>query len=140
MYIRQYIVCLQSDRMTLEDFLATAKDKKGRSCMNVIDADSRHRNPRPFSLPKCAQDVSLAHMFFPEDMPHGLDPKDGVSDYILLGEKHSITDFHVDFSGTCVFYMVISGEKEFFIILPSPNNIELFRQWTEWTEQSRGHR
>ncbi|CAD6193800.1 unnamed protein product [Caenorhabditis auriculariae] len=35
----------------------------------------------------------------------------------------SYTDFHVDFGGTSVWLHVIKGEKVFFIIPPTPENL-----------------
>lgn len=108
---------------------------EGLPPMNVIDIDTQDWLPRPFAMPTAVQRLSLAHACMPVELPDGLDPRYGVSAYLLLGQAGSITDFHVDFSGTSVFYMVLRGRKEFFLVKPTAHNEMVFRQWNEWTDK-----
>lgn len=129
--------------MTLEDFITVSElptQTPPLPPMNVIDIDSRHRQPRPFCVPDCVKLVSLAHILLPEDLPAQFDPKNGVSDYILLSQDGCVTDFHPDFSYTSVFYMVADGgKKDFFLVRSSPNNRQIFDEWTKWTEDTSDH-
>ncbi|CAG2121017.1 unnamed protein product, partial [Medioppia subpectinata] len=52
-----------------------------------------------------------------------------VSKYCLISMKDSFTDFHIDFGGTSVWYHVLSGEKVFFIIKPTKQNLEQYEKW-----------
>ncbi|XP_054159100.1 lysine-specific demethylase 7B-like [Oppia nitens] len=52
-----------------------------------------------------------------------------VSKYCLVSMQDSYTDFHIDFGGTSVWYHILSGEKVFYIILPTKENIEKYEQW-----------
>ena len=132
-------VCFQTLTMSVGEFLSSTDNSEIYSPFNVIDIDTRHRDPRPFELPRCVRDQSIAHIFCPKDVHPRMDPKNGVSDYLLLGQKGSITDFHQDFSHTSVFYMVLKGQKDFFLVRPTPHNLEAFAQWGNWTNVSSRH-
>jgi hypothetical protein len=49
----------------------------------------------------------------------------------------SFTDFHIDFGGTSVWYHVISGQKRFFMIPPTPENLAKYEEWMLSTETPR---
>ena len=55
--------------------------------------------------------------------------KPSVSKYCLISMKDSYTDFHIDFGGTSVWYHVLSGEKVFFIIKPTKENLDHYENW-----------
>ena len=40
------------------------------------------------------------------------------------------TDFHVDFGGTSVWYHVVSGQKRFYLIPPTTENLKKYELWT----------
>ena len=46
--------------------------------------------------------------------------------YLLLTEANAITPWHVDFSGTSVFYIMLKGRKEFAVVEPTPENKKCF--------------
>ena len=50
-----------------------------------------------------------------------------VQKYCILSMTDSYTDFHVDFGGSSVWYHVITGAKTFFLIPPTPENLEVQR-------------
>lgn len=41
----------------------------------------------------------------------------------------SYTEFHIDFGGTSVWYHVKKGEKHFFLIEPTDENLRIFEEW-----------
>ncbi len=43
-----------------------------------------------------------------------------------MGCEGSYTDFHIDFGGTSVWYHVVKGEKQFFLIPPTPENLAAY--------------
>ena len=45
--------------------------------------------------------------------------------YMLLSEK-AITPWHVDFSGTAVFYFLLRGSKEFLLVESTNENLKKF--------------
>lgn len=52
-----------------------------------------------------------------------------VQKYCLMSVKGCYTDFHIDFGGTSVWYHILRGKKVFWLIPPTPLNMELYEQW-----------
>ncbi|XP_027010456.1 lysine-specific demethylase 2A isoform X1 [Tachysurus fulvidraco] len=52
-----------------------------------------------------------------------------VQKYCLMSVKGCFTDFHVDFGGTSVWYHILRGRKVFWLIPPTPHNLELYENW-----------
>uniref|UniRef100_A0A8B9RKZ2 Lysine-specific demethylase 2B n=1 Tax=Astyanax mexicanus TaxID=7994 RepID=A0A8B9RKZ2_ASTMX len=59
-----------------------------------------------------------------------------VQRYCLMSVKGCYTDFHIDFGGTSVWYHVFRGEKVFWLIPPTPCNLDLYEQWVLSGKQS----
>ena len=57
------------------------------------------------------------------------DERPKVTKYCLMSVGGSFTDFHVDFSGTAVYYNVCIGSKTFLMYPPSPENLGLYESW-----------
>ena len=55
-----------------------------------------------------------------------------VQHYCLMGCEGSYTDFHIDFGGTSVWYHVVKGEKRFFMLPPTPENIKAYEVSDVW--------
>uniref|UniRef100_A0A674BT37 [histone H3]-dimethyl-L-lysine(36) demethylase n=1 Tax=Salmo trutta TaxID=8032 RepID=A0A674BT37_SALTR len=52
-----------------------------------------------------------------------------VQKYCLMSVQGCFTDFHVDFGGTSVWYHILRGGKVFWLIPPTPQNLELYEDW-----------
>ncbi|CAJ1053010.1 lysine (K)-specific demethylase 2Aa isoform X1 [Xyrichtys novacula] len=52
-----------------------------------------------------------------------------VQKYCLMSVEGCYTDFHIDFGGTSVWYHILRGTKVFWLIPPSPQNLELYENW-----------
>ncbi|XP_074640784.1 lysine-specific demethylase 2B-like isoform X2 [Tubulanus polymorphus] len=52
-----------------------------------------------------------------------------VQKYCLMSVKGCYTDFHVDFGGTSVWYHILHGEKVFWLIPPTNENLNLYEDW-----------
>lgn len=52
-----------------------------------------------------------------------------IAKYCLLSSKGSFTDFHIDFGGTSVWYHVLKGKKIFWLVEPTDENLELYKNW-----------
>ncbi|KAI1882393.1 hypothetical protein AGOR_G00250230 [Albula goreensis] len=59
-----------------------------------------------------------------------------VQKYCLMSVKGCYTDFHIDFGGTSVWYHVHRGGKVFWLIPPTPSNLELYEDWVLSGKQS----
>ena len=135
-------VCFSSiqeneDEFTLEEFLEHNEDRSLEPeyhPMNVIDfnADSKSGMVHRFCLPNIATDISFGHC-----MKNSMSPKNqlafdftsGISDYLLMSEAGAQTNWHQDFTGTSVFYILAKGQKHFFVVEPTEENQKLFEEW-----------
>ena len=136
------IVCFSSiqeneDEFPLEEFLEHNEDRSLEPeyhPMNVIDfnADSKSGMVHQFCLPNIVTDISFGHC-----MKNSMSPKNqlafdftsGISDYLLMSEAGAQTNWHQDFTGTSVFYILAKGQKHFFVVEPTEENQKLFEEW-----------
>ncbi|KAI6206611.1 hypothetical protein M3Y94_00932100 [Aphelenchoides besseyi] len=80
------------------------------------------------SPPTVVREIDWAQTVFPKDKFAHRDYSK-VEKYILMTMAQSYTDFHIDFGGTSVWYHVQKGEKYFFVIEPTAQNVRLFEEW-----------
>uniref|UniRef100_A0A672IVI1 [histone H3]-dimethyl-L-lysine(36) demethylase n=1 Tax=Salarias fasciatus TaxID=181472 RepID=A0A672IVI1_SALFA len=52
-----------------------------------------------------------------------------VQKYCLMSVQGCFTDFHIDFGGTSVWYHVLRGGKVFWLIPPTPQNLDMYENW-----------
>ena len=103
--------------------------------MNVIDLDIEgHLNnmSHKFSLPDLVRDFSYGHRMkaaLPTFLRHQYDFTVGISNYLLLTKAGAQTNWHQDFTGTSVFYLVVKGRKHFYILENNESNQKLFDKW-----------
>ena len=135
-------VCFSSiqeneDEFTLEEFLEHNEDRSLEPeyhPMNVIDfnADSKSGMVHRFCLPNIVTDISFGYC-----MKNSMSPKNqlafdftsGISDYLLMSEAGAQTNWHQDFTGTSVFYILAKDQKHFFVVEPTEENQKLFEEW-----------
>jgi lysine-specific demethylase PHF8 len=55
--------------------------------------------------------------------------KPEVQKYCLISAGNSYTDFHVDFGGSSVWYHIVKGEKVFYLIEPTEENLKIYEKW-----------
>ncbi|CAF1060677.1 unnamed protein product [Rotaria sordida] len=53
-----------------------------------------------------------------------------VAKYCLMSPQSSYTDFHIDFGGSSVWYSVVRGEKVFYLIEPTDENLQKYADWS----------
>lgn len=81
-----------------------------------------------FTRPKMVTDLDLVDKVWCD--ADGNDQKrPQVTIYCLMSVRGSYTDFHIDFSGTPVYYTVCHGAKTFLMYPPSANNLALYESW-----------
>ena len=97
---------------------------------NVIDCDARAQPEKTsFAIPTALKYVSLNEMCRSDMDEHVLAGKE--SSYLLVSASGAITHFHQDHSGTSVLYFLMKGCKTFHIIIPTVNNVALFRAYLD---------
>ena len=60
-----------------------------------------------------------------------------VQKYCLMSVQGCYTDFHIDLGGTSVWYHVLKGEKIFFLIPPTDENLKRYEEWVLSGKQSQ---
>lgn len=55
--------------------------------------------------------------------------KPEVQKYCLISAANSYTDFHIDFGGSTVWYHIVKGDKIFYLIEPTDENIKIYEKW-----------
>ena len=125
------------DNITLNEFLEHSEDHSlapEYHPMNVIDfnADSNSGMVHQFCVPNIVTDISFGHCM-KASLSHrnhlAIDFTTGISDYLLMSEAGAQTNWHQDFTGTSVFYILAKGKKHFFVVEPTEENQKLFEEW-----------
>jgi lysine-specific demethylase PHF8 len=55
--------------------------------------------------------------------------KPEVQKYCLISGENSYTDFHIDFGGSSVWYHLVKGDKMFYLIEPTDENLRAYENW-----------
>ncbi|XP_058252869.1 lysine-specific demethylase 7B isoform X2 [Hemibagrus wyckioides] len=128
-------VARQADsKMKLKEFVKYYYSRQRPKVLNVISLEfSDTKMSELVVVPDIAQKMSWVENYWPDDSYF---PKPFVQKYCLMGVKGSYTDFHIDFGGTSVWYHVLWGEKVFYLIKPTPNNLALYEEWSSSPNQS----
>ncbi|KAK2838392.1 hypothetical protein Q7C36_013206 [Tachysurus vachellii] len=128
-------VARQADsKMKLKEFVKYYYGRQRPKVLNVISLEfSDTKMSELVVVPDIAQKMSWVENYWPDDSYF---PKPFVQKYCLMGVKGSYTDFHIDFGGTSVWYHVLWGEKIFYLIKPTPNNLALYEEWSSSPNQS----
>ena len=81
--------------------------------VNIIDVDVSALDM--FTLPKCITDISLGHLIadaLPTEITTQFDFVTTISHYMLFTEVNAATQWHIDFTGSSVFYVPVSDDSE----------------------------
>lgn len=106
-----------------------------RELFNVISLEiSDTPFGKSIQRPSIISEIDWIDRFWPSDMKPIEFPK--VQLYCLMSPAGCWTDFHIDFGGTSVFYHLLSGEKLFYMIPPTPKNLMLYERWSKSPEQN----
>ncbi|XP_011876214.1 PREDICTED: lysine-specific demethylase phf2-like isoform X3 [Vollenhovia emeryi] len=125
-------------RMKLRDFVEYYNSPSRTRVFNVISLEFTKTGLSPLvEAPYIARKLDWVNSVWPRDWPEDSDIKQPeVQKYCLMGVKDSFTDFHIDFGGTSVWYHVLRGEKVFYLIKPTPANLQLYQHWMCSSTQS----
>ena len=126
--------------MTLKDWEEwwTAPDRD-ETKLNVISLEFSHtRLDKEVIAPRVVRQIDFVDNVWPRhlkdlqedttnDMSKMQYPK--VQKYCLMSIAGCYTDFHVDLGGTSVWYHVLKGQKVFWLIPPTAQNLKAFEHW-----------
>ncbi|KAF5914504.1 hypothetical protein HPG69_016455 [Diceros bicornis minor] len=128
-------VARQADsKMTLHNYVKYFTNPNRPKVLNVISLEfSDTKMSELVEVPDVARKLSWVENYWPDD---SVFPKPFVQKYCLMGVQDSYTDFHIDFGGTSVWYHVLWGEKIFYLIKPTDENLGLYESWSSSVTQS----
>lgn len=86
---------------------------------------------KTFRRPQMVRDLDLVDKVWKDE-----DPRPKVTVYCLMSVAGSYTDFHIDFSGTPVYYTVCLGTKTFLMFPPTEDNLSLYTSWCGEPQQN----
>ncbi|KAL8611260.1 hypothetical protein ACOMHN_013691 [Nucella lapillus] len=112
---------------------------KREKTLNVISLEFSKTELSPLvEPPRIVREMSWVSSLWPGERFDEMVPgKPEVQKYCLMGVKDSYTDFHIDFGGTSVWYHVLKGEKVFFFVEPTEENLRLFEVWESSSKQTQ---
>jgi hypothetical protein len=116
------------------DYFDTPVEKRSR-IYNVISLEVAHTEfGNLIQRPQIVRQLDWIDNYWPPDYRYDLMyPR--VQVYCLMGVANSYTDFHIDFGGTSVFYHVLRGAKTFYMIPPTVENLQKYRDWSSSADQ-----
>lgn len=83
-----------------------------------------------FTTPDAIKEYSLGHTLVGDRrLPFDMDFIRRISNYCLMSQADCYTQFHRDFTSTSVFYHMLEGEKDFYLIIPTDHNLTLFERY-----------
>ncbi|KAJ3223790.1 Lysine-specific demethylase 7A [Clydaea vesicula] len=127
----------QSERiMTLDEWAKYFEQPEGvrTGILNVITLEiSEYSIGKLVKRPTAVCEIDWIDHVWPAEIKPIQYPK--VQLYCLMSVKDSYTDFHIDFGGSSVFYHILSGEKIFYFIEPTPQNLKKYELWTSNSSQ-----
>jgi len=130
-----------NSEMTLKDWEEwyTEPDRDGTK-LNVISLEFSHTKLENYvSGPRTVRQIDWTDNVWPvhlkEEQDEGTNsmlkmkyPK--VQKYCLMSVGGCYTDFHIDFGGTSVWYHIVRGQKVFWLIPPTDENLKKYEEWT----------
>ncbi|KAM5171384.1 lysine-specific demethylase 7A [Mantella aurantiaca] len=128
-------VARQADsKMKLKNFVKYFMNPDRPKVLNVISLEfSDTKMAELVKVPDISKKLSWVENYWPDD---SVFTKPFVQKYCLMGVEDSYTDFHIDFGGTSVWYHVLWGEKIFYLIKPTDENLAKYEAWSSSVTQS----
>ncbi|XP_040201679.1 lysine-specific demethylase 7A isoform X2 [Rana temporaria] len=128
-------VARQADsKIRLKNFVKYFMNPDRPKVLNVISLEfSDTKMAELVKVPDISKKLSWVENYWPDD---SFFTKPFVQKYCLMGVEDSYTDFHIDFGGTSVWYHVLWGEKIFYLIKPTDENLEKYEAWSSSVTQS----
>ncbi|CAJ0943177.1 unnamed protein product [Ranitomeya imitator] len=121
-------------KMKLRNFVKYFMNADRPKVLNVISLEfSDTKMSELVKVPDIGKKLSWVENYWPDD---SVFTKPFVQKYCLMGVEDSYTDFHIDFGGTSVWYHVLWGEKIFYLIKPTDENLALYESWSSSVTQS----
>lgn len=131
-------VARQEDmRMKMREWTEYFNSPRGK-VLNVISLEFSNTDLSELVMaPAIVRNISWVENVWPKDPPEeSPHSQPVVAKYCLMSVKDCYTDFHVDFGGTSVWYHIVRGDKIFYLIEPTAENLQKYSQWVSSSDQT----
>lgn len=117
-----------------QDYFACKSQNRDR-IRNVIslEVSDAPNFASSFQRPQVVRDLDLVDKVWVAENDQ---PRPKVTVYCLMSVAGAYTDFHIDFSGTPVYYTVLLGTKTFLMFPPTDQNLYLYELWCKEPDQN----
>lgn len=123
-----HVICCNkqtTDTMTLSQFTKYYQAVDRHKVYNVLSLEfSETAMDKIVQRPRIVGQLDWTTLLYPHCITS---PK--FRKYCLMSVGGSYTNFHIDFGGSSVWYHVLKGRKVFWLIEPTPENLEIFKTW-----------
>uniref|UniRef100_A0A7E4W909 [Histone H3]-dimethyl-L-lysine(36) demethylase n=1 Tax=Panagrellus redivivus TaxID=6233 RepID=A0A7E4W909_PANRE len=142
-----------SSKMSFKSFYDRWNENPRPRLYNMLSFEFSHTKLMDIvRAPELMYRLSWVHKFWPEEqveyddiitgtyqgavVPDHINCRPDVAMFCLLGMGGSYTEFHIDFGGSSVWYHVFKGQKIFYVVEPTEENLEKFVKWTNSENRS----
>ncbi|XP_076434796.1 lysine-specific demethylase 2B-like [Babylonia areolata] len=125
--------------MTMKDWVRYYQNPERDRLLNVISLEFSHtRLDNYVESPTLIRQVDWVDRVWPRHLKECQTESTNIIDkmkypkvqkYCLMSVAGCYTDFHIDFGGTSVWYHILHGEKVFWLIPPTKDNVERYVNW-----------
>ncbi|KAL8580311.1 hypothetical protein ACOMHN_030935 [Nucella lapillus] len=125
--------------MTMKDWVRYYLNPDRDRLLNVISLEFSHtRLDNYVESPTLVRQVDWVDRVWPRHLKECQTESTNIIDkmkypkvqkYCLMSVAGCYTDFHIDFGGTSVWYHILHGEKVFWLIPPTKENVERYMNW-----------
>lgn len=127
----------QIERFCIDDYVYYMKNRQPEHrLLNLITLELSHTwYSTQILAPRFVREIDWIDQVWPLSRRRAGDyPK--VQKYCLAGPRGAYTEFHIDMSGTSVWYHVVFGHKRFYCVEPSNENLKAFEDWMSSKEKN----
>ena len=136
--------------MKIRKLIATFEDERPKDSLNCLGwkiAGKSEYLVTKFTIPDIIKERSMSHDIIPPKRDaegreneksrrirkllrdSGMDACKNIGKMLLFSQADAQTGFHMDFSGSDVFYLMLCGSKDFYLVPATPENITAFRDF-----------
>ncbi|CAH1801472.1 unnamed protein product [Owenia fusiformis] len=126
--------------MTMKEWVSYYTNPDRSELLNVISLEFSHTKLENYvECPQVVRSVDWVDHVWPRYLKLGQTESTNVIEkmkypkvqkYCLMSVAGCYTDFHIDFGGTSVWYHILHGEKIFWLIEPTEENLQIYEEWT----------
>ncbi|EEB08507.1 jmjc domain chromatin associated protein Epe1 [Schizosaccharomyces japonicus yFS275] len=110
------------------DYMSVTPQKRAR-IYDVLSLEVSTTKLKNYARkPDIVRDFDLINLVWPP-CSYAMGDHPRVDTYCSMSAENAYTDFHVEFGGSCAYYDIAKGCKQFYLIPNSKKNLEIYENW-----------